>query len=85
MLGPNNSNSSQLRVQLKAANIPISNEYLNSFENVLNKSEANCYEKMKPSDYDLIVLPTKQEEEGGQGKNTQVSKGSKEGILLAPQ
>ena len=38
MLGPNNSNSPDLKMQLKAANIPLSNEYLTSFENVLCKS-----------------------------------------------
>ena len=61
MLGPNNSNSADLKMQLKAANIPLANEYLTSFENVLCKSETNCYEKMKPCDYDLIVLPVKPE------------------------
>ena len=78
VLGPNNSNAPDLKSHLKAANIPISNEHLDSFDRVLFKSETNCYERMKPADYDLLVLPPRQEEEHGNSSQNKP-------IVLAPE
>lgn len=39
---------------------------------------------MKPSDYDLIVLPIKQDEEHNEGRTNQTAK-NKDGVILAPE
>jgi len=63
-MGPNNSCSPELIRHLKAANIPISENSLNSFEQILFKhmpSDENTWTKMPPSEFDLLVLPEKED------------------------
>jgi hypothetical protein len=48
---------------MKAANIPINNECMQQFQNVICRSETNSYEIMKPTDFDVLVLPGKPDEE----------------------
>lgn len=62
---------------MKSAGIPVSAEYFHQFQNVICRSQANSYEIMKPVDFDILVLPTKPEQEK-QGQNGN-------GSLLAPQ
>lgn len=60
-LGPNNSASKDLKTHLKAAGLAINNESIHQYKNVLSKSDTNTYEIMKPSDFDILVLPNRQE------------------------
>jgi hypothetical protein len=48
---------------MKAANIIINGEYMQQFQNVICRSETNSYEIMKPTDFDVLVLPGKPDEE----------------------
>jgi hypothetical protein len=50
---------------LKAANIPISENSLRSFEQILFKHmtiDDNAWTKMPPTEFDLLVLPEKEDE-----------------------
>ena len=61
-LGPNNSTSFDLRNHMKVAGIPIVDAYMNNFSSVLCRSDSSSYEIMDPSEYDLLVMPIKNEE-----------------------
>lgn len=42
-IGPNNSSSKDLKNHIKAANMTVNKGFLNNFENVICRSESNCF------------------------------------------
>ncbi len=63
-VGPNNSASPELPKHLKAAGIPLSEPNFSSFEQVLFKqmiSDEHSWSRMPPSEFDLLVLPEKED------------------------
>ena len=48
---------------MKTASVVVDERYFEMFTHVLGRSENNSYEIMEPSDYDLLVMPAKNEEE----------------------
>ncbi len=78
ILGPNNSNSKELKAHLKAGCLTINNENMYQFKNVIYKSETKSFDIMKPSEFDALVLPNKPEEVKPDNKNTNI-------YLLAPE
>lgn len=65
-IGPNNSVSPDLPRHFKDANIELNNTSLLNFEQVLFKNmmtNENSWSKMPPSEFDLLVLPEKEDEE----------------------
>lgn len=72
-VGPNNSSSPELQKYIKAANIAVHPDNFYSFEQVLFKNmlmtNENCWSKMPPSEFDLLVLPEKEDEDERSPKN----------------
>lgn len=55
-----------MRLHIKSAGIELKEKNFNKFEQVLNKNMQNSnnnFSKMQPKDFDLLVMPTKSEEE----------------------
>lgn len=82
-VGPNNSSSPELPRHLKAASIPLSEANFSNFEQVLFKqmiSDEHSWSRMPPSEFDLLVLPEKEDE-----PKKKEEKRQEMGDLLAPK
>ena len=65
-VGPNNSSSPDLPRHIKNANILMNESNLYTFEQILYKNMINnedSWNKMPPSEFDLLVLPEKEDED----------------------
>ena len=65
-IGPNNCQSRELRSHIRSAGIELKEKYYKRFENILNKNmedNNNNFIRMEEKDFDLLVMPIKNEEE----------------------
>jgi hypothetical protein len=85
-IGPNNSSSLDLPRHLKAASIPLTEAHFDNFAQVLFKqmiSDEHSWNRMPPAEFDLLVLPEK--EDGEPPKKKEELKRKEMGELLAPK